>query len=239
MKTDKNIDVQNAGKGGGGWTFDGISGSFEKHVEKSVPFYSEGHELICNYSDFFLNGPSTIYDVGSSTGLLTRKLINHHDKREEIKITGIEPVADMVAFAKSKNTDKRCNFICDDIINVELESAALILSYYTMQFIHTNVRQNVFDKIYKSLNWGGAFIVFEKVRAPDARFQDYSNQIYSDFKLNQGFEESEIVHKTRSLKGILEPFSEQGNIDMLKRAGFKDISCIFKWVSFAGFLAIK
>ncbi|MDC1035691.1 methyltransferase, partial [Alphaproteobacteria bacterium] len=155
------------------------------------------------------------------------------------KITGIEPVADMNAFAKEKNTDSRCNFICDDINNVELEKAAMIVSYYTMQFVHTNIRQNIFDKIYNSLNWGGAFIIFEKVRAPDARFQDYSNQLYSDFKLNQGFDESEIINKTRSLKGIMEPFSEQGNVDMLKRAGFQDISCIFKWISFAGFLAIK
>jgi len=239
MKADKKIYIQNAGGGGGGWTFNNISKSFEKHVEKSVPFYNEGHELICNYSDFFINGPSIIYDIGSSTGLLVRKLLNYQYKRQKIKIIGIEPVADMVNFSKKKNTDKRCDFICDDIINVDLDNAALITSYYTMQFIHTNVRQKVFDKIYKSLNWGGAFIIFEKVRAPDARFQDYSNQIYSDFKLNQGFEEAEIVHKTRSLKGILEPFSEQGNIDMLQRAGFKDISCIFKWVSFAGFLAIK
>lgn len=239
MKTDRNIYVKNAGKGGGGWTFDGISDDFEKHVEKSVPFYNQGHDLICNYSDFFLNGPSIIYDVGSSTGLLSRKLINYHDQRAEIKITGIEPVADMNAFAKEKNTDSRCNFICDDINNVELEKAAMIVSYYTMQFVHTNIRQNIFDKIYNSLNWGGAFIIFEKVRAPDARFQDYSNQLYSDFKLNQGFDESEIINKTRSLKGIMEPFSEQGNIDMLKRAGFQDISCIFKWISFAGFLAIK
>ena len=239
MKTDKNIDVKNPGKGGGGWSFDGISDSFENHVEKSVPFYNEGHELVCSYSDFFLNGPSTIYDIGSSTGLLTRKLISHHDSRSELKIIGIEPIVDMVNFANKKNVDERCNFICEDIINVELQNAALIISYYTMQFIHTNVRQNVFDKIYNSLNWGGAFLLFEKVRAPDARFQDYSNQIYSDFKLNQGFNEAEIVHKTRSLKGIMEPFSEQGNIDMIKRAGFKDISCIFKWVSFAGFIAIK
>jgi tRNA (cmo5U34)-methyltransferase len=45
--------------------------------------------------------------------------------------------------------------------------------------------------------------------------------------------------KTRSLKGVLEPFSTQGNIQLLKRSGFKDIMTVFKYGCFEGFLAIK
>ena len=56
-----------------------------------------------------------------------------------------------------------------------------------MQFIKPKVRQKVFNKIYNSLNWGGAFILFEKVRAPDARFQDITTQLYSEFKKKNGF----------------------------------------------------
>jgi tRNA (cmo5U34)-methyltransferase len=35
------------------------------------------------------------------------------------------------------------------------------------------------------------------------------------------------------------PFSTQGNIDLMKRAGFVDIMSILKYVNFEGFLAIK
>jgi tRNA (cmo5U34)-methyltransferase len=108
-----------------------------------------------------------------------------------------------------------------------------------MQFIHPSNRQEVFNRIYNSLEWGGAFIFFEKTRANDARFQDYQNQLYSDFKLANGFDESEIINKTRSLKGILEPFSSEGNHGLLERAGFIDYMTIFKSISFQGFLAIK
>ena len=61
-----------------------------------------------------------------------------------------------------------------------------------------------------------------------------------------GFEEpwlhqtpDEIIAKAKSLKGVLEPFSTQGNLDLLKRAGFVDIITIFKYLCFEGFLAIK
>ena len=86
---------------------------------------------------------------------------------------------------------------------------------------------------------GGAFVIFEKVRSPDARFQDIVSGIYSDYKLAQGYSPEEVIAKSRSLKGVMEPFSTQGNLDMLNRAGFVDVTTIFKWVCFEGFLCIK
>ena len=38
-----------------------------------------------------------------------------------------------------------------------MQMSDLIISF-TMQFIHPKHRQDVINKIYKSLNWGGAFL---------------------------------------------------------------------------------
>jgi len=95
------------------------------------------------------------------------------------------------------------------------------------------------NDIYSSLNWGGAFVMTEKVRAPDARFQDISTQIYQEFKRENEFDDTNIMAKQRSLRGVMEPFSSQGNIDMLKRAGFVDIMTMAKMINFETFLAIK
>ena len=146
----------------------------------------------------------------------------------------------MVEAAKQKTADlSKVEIREADILEVELEPADLIVSYYTIQFVQPRVRQLLFDKIYNSLNWGGGFLLFEKVRASDARFQDMMSSLYVDFKLQQGFSEQEIVNKSRSLKGVLEPFSTQGNIDLMRRAGFVDIMTVFKHLCFEGFLAIK
>ncbi|NDK05551.1 Methyltransferase [Leptospira kirschneri serovar Mozdok] len=82
-------------------------------------------------------------------------------------------------------------------------------------------------------------MLFEKVRASDARFQDMMTSLYNDYKLEQGFSTDEVISKARSLKGVLEPFSTQGNIDLMKRAGFVDIMTVMKYICFEGFLAIK
>ena len=65
------------------------------------------------------------------------------------------------------------------------------------------------------------------------------SSLYTDFKLRNGFSPDEIIAKQNSLKGVLEPFSTQGNLEMLKRAGFVDVITVMKYGCFEGFLAIK
>lgn len=222
------------------WKFSGdIVNEFDNHILSSVPLYKQGHKLISNLSDFFLSDNSVCYEIGCSTATLL-KTVADHNPNKKIKFIGIEIEKDMVDYANNKLKDyDNIEIICDDLLNVEFEKSDMIISYYTIQFIKPRIRQLIFDKIYESLNWGGAFILFEKVRGADARFQDILTALYTDFKLDQGFTKDEILDKTRSLKGVLEPFSSQGNLDLLQRAGFVDIMSIMKYICFEGFLAIK
>jgi tRNA (cmo5U34)-methyltransferase len=119
------------------------------------------------------------------------------------------------------------------------QKSDLIIAYYTVQFVPPYRRQELITSLYNALNWGGALILFEKVRGPDARFQDIATALYTDYKLANGYTPDEIIGKSRSLKGILEPFSTQGNLDLLTRAGFVDVMSVMKYICFEGFLAIK
>ena len=153
---------------------------------------------------------------------------------------GIDEIKDMCKIAiKNNQKSKNVKIFNKKIEDIKFKKSSLITSFYTMQFIHPSKRQSIFNKIYKNLNWSGAFILFEKVRAPDARFQDITMQIYNDYKIQQGFTSEEIISKSMSLKGVMDPFSSAANFGMLKRAGFKDIMRIMKFLNFEGFLAIK
>ncbi len=233
FKTGDNINAGNAS-----WSFGGnVPKVFDEHVSKSVPFYDKGQDLICKVSDFFIKNNSTVYELGCSTGSLISKLQSRHIGKNG-NFIGLDIERAMVDYAV-ENSSEDINFQCEDIVTYDYIAADYIVAYYTVQFIHPSLRQVLFDKIYKSLNWGGALLLFEKVRASDARFQDLATLIYTDYKLDQGYTPEEIIGKSRSLKGVLEPFSSNANIEMMKRAGFLDISTIFKYVCFEGFLAIK
>jgi tRNA (cmo5U34)-methyltransferase len=229
-----NIKADNAN-----WRFNGdMVENFENHILKSVPLYLEGHKLIENLSDYFIKDDSICYELGSSTGVLLHKIAKRNSFRSA-KFIGIEIEEDMVNKANKLYKLPNLSFIHDDINSIEIESSDMIISYYTIQFIQPKLRQQIFDKIYKSLNWGGAFILYEKVRANDARFQDIMTNLYTEYKLEIGYSPDEIISKTKSLKGVLEPFSTQGNLDLLKRAGFVDVISVQKYMNFEGFLAIK
>ena len=236
------MDVgQNISAANGMWSFgNNVADNFVEHANLSIPLYKLGHELVCDLSEFFVAQNSICYEIGSSTGELTKKLGERNSHKNNIKIIGIESEANMVE--KAKQNCKNINsveFQNANVIDFAFEPTDFLVSYYCVQFIKPSVRQLIIDKIYKSLNWGGAFLLFEKVRGPDARFQDISNIWYNSFKIKNGFTPSEVISKTESLKTVLEPFSTQGNLDMLQRAGFKDISSIMKYMCFEGFLAIK
>jgi tRNA (cmo5U34)-methyltransferase len=222
-----------------GWSFGGETPHhFDRHVARSVPNYEAGHRLIEQVSDFFVRKDSVAYEIGTSTGALLQKLAQRHP--HGTRWVGIDLERAMIEHARRAHGETpNVEFLLADACEVDYEPSDFIVSYYMVQFIPPRRRQSLIDLIYKSLNWGGAFVLFEKVRAPDARFQDIMSAMYVDYKLENGYSPEEILGKASSLKGVLEPFSTRGNLDLLHRAGFVDVMTIYKHVCFEGFLAIK
>lgn len=235
-KLGHNLKADNAS-----WTFDkNVWKNFDNHINNSIPLYLLCHKLGLEISDYFIEKNSQVIDLGCSTGTFINKLDKRH-RSKDLNITGYDSVKKMIQAAKKNNRNKKnIKFLNEDLSKKKLISNTdLITSFFTLSFIKPSRRQDVFNKIYNSLNWGGGFIFFDKVRAPDARFQDIMSQVYINYKLDRNFSSDEILNKTNSLKGVLEPFSSKENYLFLKRSGFKDYMTIFKCVTFEGFLAIK
>jgi len=227
------INSENAG-----WTFGGSTvENFDKQIKNSIPLYTEGHSLCCKLSEFFIQNDSTCYELGTSTGTLINQLKEHNKNKTNTNWTGIDREKDMIS--KARENYPKIEFIASNLEDIELEKSNLIISYYTLQFTKVKNRLNICKKIYESLDKGGALIIFEKVRANSAKTQDYFNQTYFDFKLEQGYTEKEVINKSLALKSVLEPLSSEENVQMFKSAGFKEINSVMKWLCFQGWLCIK
>lgn len=222
------------------WTFAGeVAKNFDQHVKKSVPFYQEAHSLTVSLSDFFVHPGSNLLDIGCSTGTLLQKLAKHNSGKN-LKFTGVDIEPSMITYAEEHNEYPNSVFYLNrDLLEFSEEKFDFAIAFLTLQFISPAIRQLYFDKIYQLLNWGGALFIYDKVRAPDARFQDIVTSLYFSSKLESGFTSEEIISKMLSLKGVQEPYSSEANIEMLKRAGFMDYMTICKWLNFEGILAIK
>ena len=169
------------------WSFAGTTAeNFSEHVRRSIPFYDVGHEIVCKLSDFFIKPDSMVYEIGVSMEDLLIKLVLQHQTKAECQWVGLDLEKDMIKKAQKKFEKEKNVFLqVADIVFYELEPTDMVVSYYCIQFIATKWRQQVIEKIYNALNWGGAFIWFEKVRACDARFQDMMTTLYTDYKLEK------------------------------------------------------
>ena len=236
MKIDDGITAERSA-----WSFgDEVAQAFPEHAERSIPWYREGHELICYLSDFFVAPDSIVYDLGCSAGELLQQLAAHNGHKPGARWIGLDKEQAMIERARGTCSGlENVELHCENILTGELKGADMIIAYYTIQFVEERRRQALFDRIYRALNWGGAFVLFEKVGAPDARFQDMVSCLYREYKQRRGFSSEEILNKELSLKGVLKPFSTAGNLGLLERAGFVDVMTVMKYVCFEGFLAIK
>ncbi|MGB3750742.1 MAG: carboxy-S-adenosyl-L-methionine synthase CmoA, partial [Arcobacteraceae bacterium] len=53
------------------------------------------------------------------------------------------------------------------------------------------------------------------------------------------YSEFEISQKREALENVLIPYSYEENKKMILDAGFQSFDCLFKWINFATFIAIK
>jgi tRNA (cmo5U34)-methyltransferase len=117
--------------------------------------------------------------------------------------------------------------------------AQVILSVLTLMFIPIEYRQQVVDKCYQALPEGGAFIVVEKILGETGNLNNLYVNEYLRMKEKNGYSQEQIDRKRHSLEGVLVPLTATWNKQLLTSAGFRYIDCFWRWMNFAGWIAIK
>ena len=121
----------NISKGRANWNFGGKTAeTFVDHVSKSVPFYEEGHNLVCSLSDFFVGNDSVCYELGTSTGELIKKLSEYNAHKPSIRWIGVDSEEGMIEKASKHCGDvKNIELYHENVMLHDFEKADFIVSY--------------------------------------------------------------------------------------------------------------
>jgi tRNA (cmo5U34)-methyltransferase len=223
----------------GGWSFAGAADVFEEHFRKSVPFAEEGRAHVAELARTFLRPGAVVYELGISTGALAREVLRRSADLP-IRYVGVDIVPAMAArAADALRLDPRFLAVAADATVYGFRRAALILSYYTLQFIPPAARRRLVRALFDSLEPGGALIAHEKVRETDAARETGLRRLHGELKLRNGFTGTEIAGKARALEGVLVPFTSESNVRMLRGAGFSTVEVIQRTLCFDGYLAVR
>ena len=110
----------------GAWDFKkDVAKNFYNHINKSVPLYKEGHELILKLSDFFLKEGSICYDIGCSTSDLLISLTKYTNKKR-VKFIGFDIEKDMIKVSKQNIKKSKLQNI--SIFNKDISRVKLLKS---------------------------------------------------------------------------------------------------------------
>lgn len=222
----------------GKWEFDpGVTSVFDDMISRSIPDYASMREVVESFAARFGADGGTLLDLGCSTGLSIHAFLN-----KARRIVGVEISESMLDVVK----EKFASFGTVEIQALDLRHAFpevrdvdVTLAVFTLQFIPVEHRRRVVRSVYEALRPGGAFIVAEKVLGESAVTQASFVELYHRFKQRQGYSREEVDRKALSLEGRLVPNTAHENVAMLQAAGFRDIECVWRWVNFAAWVAVK
>lgn len=227
----------------GDWTFDEkVAEVFPDMVQRSVPGYSNIISMIGMLAERFVQPNSMIYDLGCSLGAATLS-IRRNIKHENCRIMAIDNSLPMVERCKRHIDAFKANtpvdVICDDICNIQMQNASMVVLNFTLQFLSPESRQQVLNKIYQALNPNGILVLSEKFSFTDSTIDDLLFNMHHDFKRANGYSELEISQKRNMLENVMLTDTVEIHHERLTKAGFTHINTWFQCFNFGSIIAIK
>jgi tRNA (cmo5U34)-methyltransferase len=213
---------------------------FDDMVRRSVPGYDSMIQMIGLIARMYGQDNTNYYDLGSSTGAITLSIaLNNKSKNNQF--FAIDNSKEMVEQCEKNLHNKVDNLqaICDDINQVKINSASIVVLNLTLQFIDVNLRSNLIKKIYDGLESGGILIISEKIHFDDAVTQNHITKLHMDFKKENGYSELEIANKRQAIENVLITETKEQHLNRLRECGFVETSCFFQCLNFVSFLSVK
>ncbi|MEM1080444.1 MAG: carboxy-S-adenosyl-L-methionine synthase CmoA [Pseudomonadota bacterium] len=214
---------------------------FPDMIERSVP----GYRLLLDHTPLLVRNAvqpnSRIYDLGCSIGAATlaaRRAVPWDD----VEIIAVDASPNMVERCRqctqADNSRVPVKVVEADVTELVIESASVVLLYFTLQFIAQAKRNELIRTIQRGLKPGGVLILAEKL-CFEPHQQQWLDQHHHDFKRSQGYSDLEIARKRQALEQVLVPETLDAHQSRLLEAGFSHVVPWFQSFNFAALTAIK
>lgn len=207
---------------------------FDDMIVRSVPGYETIVNMLAMFTHKHAQPNTNIYDLGCSLGTVSKKIM----QKCKNKIIAVDSSSEMIKRCRQNLLNQNVNIICDDINNVPIENASVVILNFTLQFIHREERASLLKKIQKGLQKNGILLLSEKID-DEQKDRELQMNFYQDFKKGQGYSDLEIEQKKVALKKIMLLDSMQTHQERLESVGFHHNIVWFRCFNFVSFYCQK
>lgn len=179
------------------WTFkrDDIAKAFDKHVREQLPWYDLASMMVTHFGRHYLPENGLMYDIGASTGNITRNL------KEVIEARNVRAHSIECGHEMCQVWDGVGELHEADAVTFDYEKFDFAVIFLVLMFIQEKQREDYLKLLISKMEVGGAILIFEKV----ANFGGYLGNAIARLtlagKVNTGVAPDEIVAKELSLGG--------------------------------------
>jgi len=216
---------------------------FPDMIKRSVPGYEKIINSIAMITQRCAQDNSSLYDLGCSLGAATLSMRRGLAEKQGCEIISVDNSSAMVEtcqqYIQAYKSDVPVTVLQDDICNIKIENASVVVLNFTLQFLTPEKRLSLLTNIYNGLLPGGVLILSEKFIFEDQTSHQLLIDLHLDFKRSQGYSELEISQKRSSLDNVLISDTVEQHYQRLQEAGFKHNDLWYQCFNFGSILSIK
>jgi tRNA (cmo5U34)-methyltransferase len=214
---------------------------FDDMVSRSVPFYGEIQNMVCDLASDFAVAGSGLCDLGCSTG--TTLLALHDRVDPAVRFVGVDNSDDMLEKARIKlaplDGQREVDLVNADLNNCRsVEDSSVAIMLLTLQFVRPLYRERLLRHVFEGLRDNSCLIVVEKITGSDTLLNRLFIEHYYDYKRRKGYSDLEISQKREALENVLIPYHYEENRDLLRDVGFRHVEEFFRYYNFCGLIAV-
>ena len=193
----------------GNFIFDqSVADVFDDMIRRSVPGYGSIIHMIGDLAGRYARKESVCYDLGCSLGACTLAM-RRSIQEKDVSIVAVDNSQAMIQKCKT-NIVRHESVVpvdvrCEDIQNISIEQASLVVFNFTLQFIPSDQRESMLRRVYDGLLPGGVLVLSEKIIFENKEEQSFQEELHHNFKKLNGYTDLEISQKRTALDNVLIP----------------------------------
>ncbi|BAY46140.1 putative methyltransferase [Scytonema sp. HK-05] len=224
------------------WRFDeDVAEVFDDMLDRSIPQYQEMRNCCVQLARNYRKPGTAVVDLGCSIGGSLRDLINDTVDCHYVAVDNSAPMINKIRelFGNHPNAHRLTIEQMDLRNSFPSYETSVSLLILTLQFVPMEHRLKILRQVYDHTIPGGVVLLVEKVLGSSLGLDSMMIKNYHDFKHSRGYSWQAIKAKQKSLEGVLVPQTAEWNMEQLRFTGFSEIDCFWRWMNFAGWIAVK
>lgn len=215
-------------------SFDQAAANYDSSRRLLVPCFEEFYRTAVAMAPFEPERAIRVLDLGSGTGLLASFVLQRYSQAS-LTLVDISPEMLRKARQRFRHAAEKVSILELDYNTQDLPGRYdMIVSALSIHHLEAEEKRRLFQKVFHSLQPGGAFINADHIEAPTpSLFQTY-REVWIGRTRELGVDEADLQAALKRTKlDRLSTLDDQ--LRWLRECGFRDVDCYYKWLHFAVF----